>query len=89
MYIDYKKTTWERIHISETDQKELTNDEIIKFVKQNQQNNTLLWDVVSEDLSVEQLVESDEFMTPEDNEGCSTIEIYNDDGTLLWENCNI
>jgi len=83
MYIDYKKTTWERIHISESDK---TNEEIIEFVKANQQNNTTLWDFLDDEPVIEQLCESDEFMTTEGNGGQKTIEVYDDDDSLIWDN---
>ena len=83
MYIDYKKTVWERIHIMDEN---LNNDELIKAISENQQTNSFLWDMGEKEPDREDIVESESIMTPEENSGNCTIEAYNDDGVLLWAN---
>ena len=83
MYIDYKKTVWERIHIMDDD---LNDDELIKIISENQQANSFLWDDCEKEPEREDLVETEEIMTPKDNGGWATIEAYDDNGHLLWKN---
>ena len=83
MYIDYKVTVWKRIHFNEN-----TNPKkIIQVIEEGG-----LGDVFDEELGfVEQetLYETGEEITPEENGGCSTIEVYENDNPaddLIWSN---
>ena len=84
MYIDYKVTVWKRVHFNEnTDPKK-----VIQVLEEDG-----LGDVFDEELGfVEQetLYETVEAMTPEENGGCSTIEVYEEDNdfinNLIWSN---
>lgn len=83
MYIDYKITNWQRVHIPDDANK--TQEEIIEMVKNAQQGNNWLWDEIEPEPSFEDLM-CEEFIHPIDNNNQSTIEIYNEDGGLLWDN---
>ena len=82
MYIDYKVTVWKRVHFNES-----TNlKKVIQVLEEG-------FDVFDEELGfVEQetLYETVEAMTPEENGGCSTIEVYEEDNdfinNLIWSN---
>ena len=83
MYIDYKVTLWKRIHFNEN-----TNPEkIIQVLEEDG-----LEDVFDDDLGfVEQeiLYDTEEEMTSEENGGCSTIEVYENNNPvddLIWSN---
>ena len=84
MYIDYKKTTWERISIP--DECNHTKEEIIDLVKTNQHGNAWLWDELDPEPTMENIFETDEYMTLEDNQGQNTIEIFDDECNLIWGN---
>jgi hypothetical protein len=35
------------------------------------------------------MVETEEYISVSENGGCSTVEVYDDDGNLLWKNAEI
>ena len=83
MYVDYKITTWNRVHFSDdTDPKK-----IIKTIQEEGMDS-----IFDEDLGFieqETLFEVDEEMTVEENNGFSTIEVYkknNPVDDLIWSN---
>ena len=79
MSVDVKVTTWQRIKIDS----EATEEQVLNVLKNGSHFN--LWDdEIAYD--VEQLTDTEEELTPEENNGCSTIEVYNDEGALIWEN---
>lgn len=84
MYIDYKKTTWERIYIG--GESEITKDELIALIKKHEPTNYGLWEDLPYEPTVENLDDTDEFMSAEENDGCSTIELYSEDHVQLWNN---
>lgn len=83
MYIDYKVTVWKRVYFDEdTDSKK-----VIQVLEEDG-----LGYVFDEELGfVEQetLFETEDDMTPEENGGYATIEVYennNPAGDLIWSN---
>lgn len=79
MYIDYKVTIWKRIHFNE-------NTDPKKVIQALEEGG--LDDVFDEELGfVEQeiLYETEEKMIPEENDGCSTIEVY-EDSKIIYKN---
>lgn len=79
MYIDYKVTIWKRIHFNE-------NTDPKKVIQALEEGG--LDDVFDEELGfVEQeiLYETEEEMIPEENDGCSTIEVY-EDSKIIYKN---
>lgn len=82
MHIDYKTTVWMRIPV---DNEEDAN-EIIKKLEEGM----MPWEVV-EEASVEVLYDTEEFIPVEENDGQSTIELYDYDdirhcNTCIWDN---
>jgi hypothetical protein len=84
MYIDYKKTTWERVHVP--DNCGFSDAEIVKMVSETQRGNDWLWDELNDTPELEALYDTDSFMSPIENSGFSTIEAFDDNGYLLWTN---
>lgn len=81
-YIDYKTTVWQRIYFNnDTDMQK-----IIKLLEQNYIPNELC----DEDLGfkeVETMYDTEEFIRPIENDGQSTIEVYEDNGfKMIWDN---
>ena len=83
MYIDYKVTVWRRAYLSE----DADSKKVIQVLEEDG-----LGDVFDEELGfVEQeiLYETEEDMTPEENGGCATIEVHEDNNfidNLIWSN---
>ena len=82
-YLDYKATIWFRIPIN--------SEKIFKKVKKKVDEGTLpaeLYDDIelnSELGQCEPLYDTEEFISPNENDGQSTIEIYKDTETV-WDN---
>ncbi len=76
MYIDYKCTVWRRIHIPDD-----KNDKeyIIETLKKGVEP-------LFTDAEYETLLDTSGDMTVEDNDGCSTIELYDVGHKLLFKN---
>ena len=82
MYIDFKITTWERIHIED----ESLKDKIVAALKSGEiasADDVFKFDKVED---TETLYETKSQMTVEENGGFSTIEAYDDEVTLLYQN---
>lgn len=79
-YIDFKITTWERMWFDENDL-----DKIKEIITNNKFHPLDLWDdhII---YNTETLSDTDEYMTVEDNNGLNTIEMYNDNGILVYQN---
>ena len=83
MYVDYKVTVWKRVHFNE----DTNPKKVIQVIEENG-----LDDVFDEELGfVEQetLYETEEEITPEENEDYSTIEVYENSNPiddLIWSN---
>ena len=83
MYIDFKITTWERIHIKD----ESLKDKIVAALKSGEITSADDVFEFNEDADREILHETESHqMTVEDNDGFSTIEAYEDEDTLLYKN---
>ena len=83
MYIEYKVTCWKRVHFNEN-----TNPKkVIQVLEEDG-----LGYVFDEELGFveqEDLYETEQYMTPEENGGCSTIEVYENNNPaddLIWSN---
>jgi hypothetical protein len=84
-YVDFKITTWERVQIDDDKVAEVI--ELIKSGEINSSNDLIdyeekdfgqLYDGV--------ITETEEQMLPEENDGQSTIEVYNDNKKLEFDN---
>ena len=86
MYVDVKVTVWQRIQLNEDEGVSL--EEVIDLLEKFGPSE--LWDDEKERFSpdYENLTETEEYISVEENQGCSTMELYNDDDELLWENSN-
>jgi len=72
-YIDVKQTIWRRYYIPE----EIDNQsDIIKLIDS----------LEYQDLDSELMFDTEEEMTPIDNDNQSTIEVYDYNGSMIWSN---
>ena len=86
MYVDVKVTVWQKIQI---DDSESSVEEIIEFLERYGPSE--LWNDIYNRFSPdwETLLDTEEYMTVEENDGCSTIELYeeySDGDKLIWNN---
>ena len=79
MYLDVKVTAWQRIKLDD----DATKEQVINHLKENS-HFSLFDDEIAYDY--ETLTDTEEQVTIEDNKGFSTLELYNEDGELLWAN---
>ena len=82
MYVDVKVTVWQRIQLNEDES--ITTDDVIEIIKEEGINS--LFNLTSLDANCETLDNTEVYINPEENKGCSTIELYDDYGKLLWQN---
>lgn len=84
MYVDVKVSVWKRIELPESASKE----ELIKMLKLGDEGIYDLFDIY-DNLEYNEVENSEEILTPEDNGGQETIELYDpdikDDGPV-WTN---
>lgn len=82
-YLDYKATIWFRIPIENAD----IIPEIIRKIENGSTPNEIFNDLYEEDeyIFCEQIDETEEFMTPVENEGYETIEIFKGE-RKVWDN---
>lgn len=76
MYIDFKKTIWERVYLPD----EMTVNEIKLLMDENSAavlNNIL---IDEKGCNFENIYDSEEFIEPEDNDNQPTIEVFCDNG---------
>lgn len=76
MYLDYKCTVWRRIHIPDS-----KNDKEYILHKLKEGAEPLFTDA-----EYETLYDTSKDMTVEENEGCSTIELFDFEGELIFKN---
>lgn len=81
MYIDFKITTWERVNVPDA-----YVDEVLKLVTMGIIENS--GDLMSriDNCALEGMSEVDEAMTPSENSGCATVEVFDDQGEVLYRN---
>lgn len=84
MHVDFKITTWERVEIPENHEGEIL--EAIKSGKVKTAND-IFDQFPSLDISCNKIHDVDEQMTPEENGGSSTIEVFEENGADdIWSN---
>lgn len=79
-YVDRKCTVWEREFFSiSADTKDDAIKEVISTIENGDEFN---------DNYVEEILEIIEYLSPIQNKGFSTVEVYenNENGNLIWEN---
>lgn len=86
MHIDVKVTMWQRIQLNENEGVSL--EEVIELLEKFGPSE--LWNDEKERFlpDYENMTDTEEYISVEENQGCSTMELYNDNGDLLWENSN-
>lgn len=85
MHIDFKITVWERVMIPD----EIAEDVLAKIKDKKIRTSVQLYDTFVEKtdkINWDTLPETEEAISPEENEGCSTIEVYDEYNELLWDN---
>ena len=80
MYVDIKQTMWRRFYIDE-EAPELKSLDVVTENKIMQHINDYCYDS-------EILYDTIEDMTADENYGEPTVELYDDDNNLLWNNVN-
>lgn len=79
MHVDFKITTWERCELPS----DLTPEQV-KDIEEKIKSGVLSnFDDLEEECGItshEIILEVEEYMTPEENGGCSTVEFFNDKG---------
>ena len=76
MYVDIKETVWTRYYIRDVEQEEVLNK-----LKEGEYP----WDI-SDNVETDIMFDTSEVMKVEENEGNATIEFYNDEDEILWDN---
>ena len=84
MYVDFKVTSWERVEIPEGKEAEFK-----ALIESGEITSAEIMFQTDEDLYCEKLHDTDEQMIPEDNGGCSTIDVLDEDGETIWKNAEI
>ena len=80
VYVDIKQTMWRRFYIDE-EAPELKSLDVVTENEIMQHINDYCYDS-------ETLYETIEDMTADENYGEPTVELYDDDNNLLWNNVN-
>lgn len=80
-YFDIKVSVWQRTEIPDN----VKLEDVIEYFKKNT-GTSCINEIGIDDSTYETLVESEEILTPEDNGGECTVEIYNDHSNLVWNN---
>lgn len=86
-YLDYKATIWFRIPIRDKETLNKVKQKIEKGILPSELYNDL--DTEHELGQCEPLYDTEEFITPNENDGQSTIEIYSDgdkNTQMVWDN---
>lgn len=81
MELHYKCTIWNKIIISDEYSKEL----ILEKCKQGLNPIDIGFDEF-ENSEWMNIGETEEYLYPEDNEGCSTMELIDENGNTIWDN---
>lgn len=86
MYADFKKTIWERVEIP--DDKE---EKFIQLLNENkiQTVNDVFEQLEEENLPTENIEDTEDYMSLEENDGCETIEVYRNEHSRVWDNKNL
>jgi hypothetical protein len=87
MYVDVKVTVWQRIELNERDG--VSVEEVIELLKN--EGPSELWndEKVRFSPDFENILDTEEYMIVEENDGCSTIELYDNEDKLLWKNAEL
>jgi len=78
-FVDIKVTVWNRVHFSD----EANMQEVTDLIKQGNIESIFDEDLGSEEK--ETLFDTEEYLSVEENDGCSTIEVY-EDHKIIYKN---
>lgn len=84
MEFDFKITTWERVTVSKENE-----NKVLEALKNNKINSADdVYNLLEEDGNIDctVLLECNESMTLQENGGCSTIEVIDDLGEIVFKN---
>jgi len=81
-YLDYKVETWNRIHFKD----DVDINKVIRELNSGIIPNDLCDDEFGFDYHENNIQNQDKFITSDENDGQSTIELYDEDGNNLWNN---
>jgi len=86
-YIDYKSTIWHRIPV----QNEQTGKEVLELLKKGHTPSELHALVPDPEKlgGSDVLLDTEEYIVPEENDCHSTIEVYDEDNGLVWDNSKL
>ena len=80
-HIDIKKSTWDRITVTEAEYSEI----LAKFRSGEYTDSNDI--CCNHEFEIESIDDTDEELTPEDNNGAATIEVYSENGADSdWKN---
>lgn len=80
-YLDVKVTTWERAYIKDEDV-----EEVLRQLEIGEINHPSDFYESFDVLDTETLLDTNTYMSVEENEGFSTMEMFNEKGNVLWAN---
>ncbi|MBT7928440.1 hypothetical protein HN682_00790 [Candidatus Peregrinibacteria bacterium] len=82
MEVHFKKSVWERVSIPDR----ITKEELIALIDKHSpvELNHLLVD--KEECLWENILETEELLTPDDNDSQTTIELLDDEGVTIYNN---
>lgn len=80
-YFDIKVSVWQRIEIPE----EVDPQTVIEYFRQHTGTGNI-YEIGIDSSTYETIHDSEEELQPEDNEGDSTVEVYDDNKQLIWNN---
>ena len=79
MHVDFKITTWERCELPD----DLSPDQIKDLKRKIEEGIITDWDDLNEEIGIidtETLIDVEQYLVPEENGGCATIELYMEKG---------
>ena len=84
MYVDVKVTVWQRIKLNEDE--DVSAKDVIEMLELYEPWLEFLWDEKKFSIDWDTITDTEEYLPAEENGGCSTVELYDDEGKLLWDN---
>jgi len=85
MEFEFKVTTWERVNVSPENE-----EKVLQAIKDGKITSSQgvfdLLETSDIELTCNTIDETEEQMSPNENDGQNTIEVRNDDGNVIWGN---
>ena len=83
-YVDYKATIWGRLTFSD----DADMNKVIEKLNSGHLPGEIACEEELKFRAFHFLDDTEEHMTPEENNGRHTIEVYDDDNEMIWDNVN-